>query len=260
MDGPQVLSDTTVTQTNLEESPDVLIFLPAYNEEHVIGDVLDRVIKISNKLEDEAGGNFDVLLIDDGSSDKSLEEARQRDVLILPHPRNLGPGVAAQSGYKFAVRNGYDMTVRLDADGQHPPEEIPKLVHPVLSGDADVAVGNRFKLEDSYDPRGVRRIGIMFYSRLVSLLTGDDLSDVTSGFRAARIEVGQDHARELRKSMNAIDRGLREGLRDFEVQEISVRMEVREHGTSYLTAHRLAIYPLVSIYAVISALWRSDEQ
>jgi glycosyltransferase involved in cell wall biosynthesis len=233
----------------------LLVFMTAYNEENTIGNVLERVLETLKEIDADA----DVLVVDDGSSDTTAEIARQYPVKLVVHPTNLGPGAATRTGYQYAVRNDYEYTVRMDADGQHRPEEIPKLLEPIRNDDADIVIGSRFKRDTSYETSAVRNIGIRFYSWLISVITGDRVYDLTSGFRAVDIEVGKRHAEGLPQGIVAINRGIREGLSEYRIVEVPVTMDQREYGDSYLSMERLAKYPLYSIYSFINALFRHNR-
>lgn len=234
----------------------ILVFTTAYNEEKTIGDLLDRILVIREEVECD----IDVLVVDDGSEDDTKAIAAERDVILLKHTRNLGPGAATQTGYKYAIRNGYDVTVRMDADGQHRPEDIPKLLNPILNDEADIVIGSRYRKETDYETTMVRNAGIRFYSWAISVVTGDRVYDITSGFRAMRLGMAEQHAEKLPRGIIAIDRGLREGLSDYRIMETPVTMDQREHGQSYLNANRLVKYPLYSTYSFINALLRWSKQ
>lgn len=233
----------------------LLVFMTAYNEENTIRDVLERLV---DTLED-IDADVDILVVDDGSSDATPEIARQYPVKLVVHPTNLGPGAATQTGYEYAVRNRYEYTVRMDADGQHRPEDIPKLLKPIRSDEADIVIGSRYKRDTGYETSAVRDIGIRFYSWVISATTGDRVYDLTSGFRAVDIRVGKRHAEELPKGIIAINRGIREGLSEYRIVEVPVTMEQREHGNSYLSMERIAKYPLYSIYSFINALFKHNR-
>jgi glycosyltransferase involved in cell wall biosynthesis len=233
----------------------LLVFMTAYNEEKTIGGVLERVL---DTLE-EINADSDVLVVDDGSTDTTGEIARQYPVELVVHPTNLGPGAATRTGYEYAVRNGYDFTVRMDADGQHRPEEIPKLLEPIQNDEADIVIGSRYKRDTGYETSAVRDVGIRFYSWLISVITGDRVYDLTSGFRAVSIAVGKRHAEELPQGIIAINRGIREGLSEYRIVEVPVTMEQREYGNSYLSLERLAKYPIYSAYSFINALLRHNK-
>jgi glycosyltransferase involved in cell wall biosynthesis len=233
----------------------LLVFMTAYNEENTIGNVLERVLETLKEI----GADADVLVVDDGSSDTTAEIARQYPVKLVVHPTNLGPGVATRTGYEYAVQNNYDYTVRMDADGQHRPEEIPKLLEPIQNDEAEIVIGSRYKCNTGYETSAVRDIGIRFYSWAISMLTGSRVYDLTSGFRALDIEVGEQHAEKLPQGIIAINRGIREGLSDHRIKEVPVTMDQREYGNSYLSVERLAKYPLYSMYSLINALLKHNK-
>jgi len=233
----------------------LLVFTTAYNEEHTIGDVLERLLDTLADIDAEA----DILVVDDGSVDSTAEIVRQYPVELVVHPTNLGPGVATRTGYEYAARNNYDCTVRMDADGQHRPEEIPKLLAPIQNDEADIVIGSRYMRDTGYETSAVRDVGIRFYSWMISVITGDRVYDLTSGFRAVDIKVGEQHAEKLPQGIIAINRGIREGLSDHRIKEVPVEMNQREYGNSYLSMERLAKYPLYSIYSLINALFRHNR-
>ena len=150
--------------------------IPAFNEEGGIGPVIDAIRA--------AAPGFDVLVVDDGSSDRTAQEARAHGAIVLRHPFNLNYGAALQTGYKFAARRGYDVLVQLDADGQHDPSHIPELAARILSGQADASVGSRFLLGEGYIPPFARRAGMVLFARIASLATGRRITDPTSGYQA----------------------------------------------------------------------------
>lgn len=238
------------------DSKRVLVFTTAYNEARTIGTLLDKLQKQMNEFEEESSHIADILVIDDCSNDNTYDVVQKYDVQTVRHPRNLGPGAATRTGYKYAVRNGYDITVRMDADGQHRPDDVPKLLDPVLADDADIVIGSRFLSPSGYDPSALRYSGIMFYSKLVSVITEVTITDVTSGFRAANIKVGREHAENMPNGIIAIDRGLREGLGGYRIVERPVRMRERKHGESYLDMMRLAKYPVYAMYSLLITLFR----
>jgi glycosyltransferase involved in cell wall biosynthesis len=128
--------------------------------------------------------DFDVLVVDDGSTDNTAEVAQACGAMCLRLPIHLGYGGALQTGYKFALRRRYEFLVQLDADGQHDPAGIPALLAPLLAGEADLVIGNRFHEEYDYPSPLVRDIGRRFFAILCRGLTGFALRDPTSGFKA----------------------------------------------------------------------------
>lgn len=155
----------------------VLIMIPAYNE----GKLIRRHIQdIRNRFP-----HFDLIVINDGSTDNTAEEARAAGAVVLTLPFNLGIGGAIQTGYKLAHEGHYDATVQIDGDAQHDPAYVIDILTPVLKGELDLCIGSRFLTERSrFRSTFVRRIGIRFFSGLLSWLTGCFVTDPTSGFRA----------------------------------------------------------------------------
>ena len=159
----------------------ILIVLPAFNEaKHLPGVVAG--IRTSLPA-------TEILVVDDGSADGTAEIARQLGTLVVSHSWNMGYGVTLQTGYKYALSHGYDWLVQIDADGQHDPRDIFTLLEPLTDGVCDFVLGSRFLGADSYRPPLARRIGMRLFSNLLRLLTGERITDSTSGFQAFNAEV-----------------------------------------------------------------------
>ena len=152
--------------------------VPARNEEGAVGRVVEELRAFDPEL--------DVLVIDDGSEDATAASAAAAGAVVVRLPFNLGIGGAVQTGFKYALEQGYDTVIRLDGDGQHDPQEIPQLLAPLARGEADVVVGSRFAngSDGDYRPPFASRAGIRWFAQLVSLLTRQKLTDTTSGFQA----------------------------------------------------------------------------
>jgi glycosyltransferase involved in cell wall biosynthesis len=147
--------------------------MPAFNEGKAIGRVLSEV---------RAMVHGDILVVDDGSSDETAAEARRAGARVAVHPVNLGYGAALQTGYRYALRHGYDAVLQLDADGQHDPASIPGLLEKLSQ--ADVVVGSRFLDAASYRPPLGRRVGMWLFGKVATALCGQRVTDPTSGFQA----------------------------------------------------------------------------
>jgi len=153
-----------------------LVIIPAYNEEQNIAGVLTGIKDTCPEL--------DILLVDDGSGDRTADIARDCGVSVITHSFNLGYGVALQTGYKYAAKKGYDVVVQMDADGQHDPKYIKGLLEEINNQRADVVIGSRFLSGVKYETCLQRSIGMFLFSRLVSLIVRQKISDSTSGFQA----------------------------------------------------------------------------
>jgi glycosyltransferase involved in cell wall biosynthesis len=154
----------------------VLIVVPAFNEEENIGRVIADVRRVTPLA--------DVLVVDDGSLDATGIMAAQAGAKVISLPFNLGYGVALQTGFKYALRHGYDFVVQMDADGQHEATSVVRLIDEVRKGSADVILGSRFLAPSGFRPPLPRRIGIVLFRAIVSLVLGQRVSDPTSGFQA----------------------------------------------------------------------------
>lgn len=154
----------------------VLIIVPAFNEKARVANVLRSLRAIKP--------DADVLVVDDGSTDRTSEVALAEGAFAARHPFNLGCGAALQTGYKFAVQHGYDFIVQIDADGQHDPSSLAAILEPVEQGRLDVVIGSRFLWEGGYQSPFERRLGSWVLGRFVSFIARRSITDPTSGYRA----------------------------------------------------------------------------
>jgi glycosyltransferase involved in cell wall biosynthesis len=155
-----------------------IALVPAFNEQGTIAAVVAEVRAFDAELE--------ILVIDDGSHDRTAEIARRAGARVLRLPFNLGIGGAVQTGFRYAFENGFELAVRVDGDGQHDPSQLAAVVGPVVRGETDIAVGSRYlgAKAEGYRSSATRRLGIRLLARVVSLLTRQRITDPTSGFQA----------------------------------------------------------------------------
>jgi glycosyltransferase involved in cell wall biosynthesis len=168
---------------------DTMILLPAHNEEPRIAGVIGEVRA--------AAPRADIVVVDDGSTDGTARVALDAGATVLPHPVNLGYGAALQTGYKHALRQGYDYLAQLDADGQHDPAGLPVLLGRVRDGRCDLCIGSRFLEGGTYAIPRARRAGMWLFRRVASALTGLTITDPTSGFQAMNRRVIEFFTRDL---------------------------------------------------------------
>ncbi len=227
----------------------ILAVVPAWNEAAAIGQVVDGIRAFDPR--------FDVVVIDDASTDETAAVAEAHGATVLRLPFNVGIGGAVQTGFRYALANGYDFAVRLDGDGQHDPGELGKLLGPVERGEADLVIGSRFVDESgSYRPPFARRMGIRVFARLVSVLGGQRVTDTTSGFVALDrigIELFAEEYPHDYPEVEATLVALRSGLRLVQVQ---VEMRERETGTSSITFVRSLYYIVKVMLALLVASLR----
>jgi glycosyltransferase involved in cell wall biosynthesis len=226
-----------------------LIAIPAYNEAETIGGVVREILG--------EGLGCDLLVVDDGSSDRMERVLDSLPVTVLSHPVNLGYGAAVQTGMIYAVRKGYDFLVLMDADGQHVPSQIRPLLAELGKG-FDIVIGSRLSGDSgSYRIPLLRRGGIRFFSFLARILGGARIRDVTSGFQAMRREVFAVLAREYPVDFPDAEVVVMLGLRKFRVAEVPVLVRERQAGKSmYASYGRALYYPFKSLLASLIVLLR----
>lgn len=220
----------------------LLAIVPCYNEAATVADVV-RGVKAAHP-------DADVLVVDDGSTDETAENAAGVGAAVLELPYNMGIGAAMQSGYLFALEGGYDVAVQVDGDGQHDPEELHKILAPVLAGEADMVVGSRFIGGEGFKSTPMRRLGIALFSGVLSLLTGDPVSDPTSGFRAAGKKAIRLFAGEYPEDYPEVESLFLAHLAGLRLREIPVVMKPRGGGRSSITPVR-SVYYMVKVMMVL---------
>ncbi|MEX2102782.1 MAG: glycosyltransferase family 2 protein [Gaiellaceae bacterium] len=225
-----------------------LAIVPALNEEGAIGRVIEEIRTVDP--------DFDIVVVDDGSTDRTAAVASARGVRVLSLPFNLGIGGAVQTGFLYAWENHFDIAVQIDGDGQHDPRELGKLLVPILDGTADMAVGTRFSGEGSHGVALARRLGIHLFARTVSLIVRQKVTDTTSGFRAVNrrgiclfaVDYPHDYP-EVEATVLVFRHRLR-------MVEVPVAMRTRESGSSSITAARSLYYMFKVSLALLIGLFR----
>jgi glycosyltransferase involved in cell wall biosynthesis len=233
-----------------------LIFIPAWNEEATIGEV---IAGLRERLPDA-----DVLVIDDGSTDATTPRARAAGAHVATLPFNQGLGAALQTGYLYALRGGYQLCAHLDADGQHPPEEVGRLLEEVREDRADLVIGSRYSEpgeldRGDYQPTLSRRIGTSVFRVFLTLATRQRFTDTTSGMRAANRRVmrlfSENYSPDFAE-IESLQLAVRQGLR---VEEVPVRMLERAGGASFLTPLRSAFFIFKGMIVLLVGQFRPRE-
>lgn len=198
----------------------------------------------------------DILVINDGSLDTSSEAAKSSGVMVLDLPCNLGIGITVQTGLLFAAERGYGIVVRLDADGQHLPEEVEGLIEPIRTGKADIVVGSRFLENKGYKPTFARSKGIWFFSALVSLIMRRRVTDPTSGFQAMNDKVAKFFAKEYPPDYPEVEALILANKAGFTVEEVPVKMLERRSGQSSITFVNSVYYVLEVFISIVVSIFR----
>lgn len=224
--------------------PKTLIILPALNE-------ADNIIKTVTRIR-ETVPYADILVVDDGSSDNTRFNAEQAGAIVITMPYNVGIGAAVQTGFKFAAIHRYDFVARLDGDGQHSADNVAHLLELVVNSEVDVAIGSRF-LGDSvdYGTSFMRRVGIAILSNLLSMITGQKVTDPTSGFSAYNrraILLFANYYPHDYPEPEAVVICHKSGLT---MREIPVTFLEREHGVSQFTLPTRSAYYMIKVTLAI---------
>jgi glycosyl transferase family 2 len=202
----------------------VAILVPAYNEAENIGVVLDQMPS------EVCGIRTEILVVDDGSRDGTGDVAAEHGALVARHVTNRGGGAALRTGYRLMVESGAEIVVTLDADGQHRPDQMERLVKPIVDGEVDVAHGSRV-LGHADRNHFARELGIVFFNRLVSFITRTHVTDCSNGYRAVRTAVLPQLV--LRQEQFHTSEFMIEAIkRNIPAKEVPITVEQRLHGHS----------------------------
>jgi len=216
---------------------DILVIIPALNEEQNIGLVLDELLKKCSDV--------DIVVINDGSTDRTEDVAKTKDVFIINHLFNMGIGASFETGCQFALQQGYNFIVRMDADGQHDPNFVKNILEYVKNDRVDIAIGSRFSGKSVFKSSRSRLIGIKIISLFLTFLTKKKVTDPTSGFCAMN-----------KKAFIFFSKGCAEDYpepeilvfhRNFRMKEIPISINKRSIGISSIT-------PLKSLYYMLKVL------
>ncbi|WP_341975303.1 glycosyltransferase family 2 protein [Microbacterium sp. LTA6] len=225
-----------------------LIIVPAWNESQNVGNTVGEILA--------ADPDYDVLVIDDGSSDDTAAQATRAGARVVILPFNMGVGGAMRTGFTYAQRHGYRRAIQVDADGQHNPADIAA----VLTGldVADISIGARFAEVGDYQARGPRRWAMKMLAGVISRVGGVRLTDVTSGFRAANHRAIDQYVRYypaeyLGDTIDSLVGAIHAGLT---VTQIPVAMRPRVHGKPSHDPFSAARYLMRAVFALSLALMR----
>jgi glycosyltransferase involved in cell wall biosynthesis len=226
----------------MKASADILVIIPAYNEEKAIGKVIGELREIRPEV--------DVLVVNDGSTDHTLEVVRELGCKAVSLPFNLGIGGAVQTGFKYALQHGYPYAIQVDGDGQHIASEIHVLMQAMMSGEADVVIGSRFIESRGYTTSFVRRMGVRVFVAVNSLVLRKKITDNTSGFRAYNRRAIAFLAENYPQDYPEPESVIMLGMNGFRILEVGVRMRERAAGQSSISAVRSVYYMIKVLLAI----------
>ena len=210
-----------------------IVIIPAYNEQDSIVQTVENI---------KATTHIDYIVINDGSTDRT---SRLLDKHLFNHidlPINLGIGGAMQTGYQFALVNGYDYAIQLDADGQHNPTDLVNLIDEITRTNYDMVIGSRFVEKSDYRGSFSRRIGIYYFYRFIYLLTRLKITDPTSGYRIVNRKVIESFSKYYPTDYPEVEVLVNLARKNFKIKEIKVEMNQRQGGKSSITPKKSVYY------------------
>ena len=222
-----------------------LVIIPAFNEE---GNLEKTVKDIKDNAPD-----FDYVIINDCSTDKTLEMCRRHGFSYLNLPVNLGIGGAVQTGYRYAYYHGYDIAVQFDGDGQHSAAHLEDMVTTLIDTESDMVIGSRFIEKEGFQSSGLRRIGIKYFTGLIKLLTGKKITDPTSGMRMVNKKLLEKFTDEYPKDYPEPESVVTILSEKYKVTEIPVVMNEREEGVSTISLKNSVYYMIKVSFAILIA-------
>ena len=229
----------------------VLIIIPAYNEEENIAEVIEHLTSMLMTGTLDAHLSVDYLIINDGSGDSTLEICDKKHFQYLNLPINLGIGGAVQAGYVYAARNGYDIAVQMDGDGQHDIAYLGAMLKPLLEDEADIVIGSRFLEKEGFQSSITRRMGIKILSLLIWLTTGKKIMDVTSGYRAVNKRFISIYANDYPTDYPEPEAIVTAIMHKGRIMEVPVQMRAREGGSSSITFKKSMYYMIKVTLAIL---------
>lgn len=227
----------------------ILLIVPCYNEESNLKRVFDSIYAYNSSN----GQRYDMLFINDGSTDGTEKQLCLYNINHVTLIQNLGIGGGVQTGYKYALYNDYDIAVQMDGDGQHDVNYVNKIIQPIVAGTADMVIGSRFLEQSSVSYRSsfLRRIGIRLISATIKARTGRKIYDTTSGFRAVNRLLIEKFAFNYPTEYPEPVSSTYALLNGYRIEEVSVEMHERTSGTSSIRAWKNIYYMINVVLSVL---------
>lgn len=228
----------------------IIIVIPAYNEEDNILNTYNTIVEYNKKNKT----NYDVIVVNDGSKDRTEEILTENKINHIKLIQNLGIGGAVQTGYKYAYENGYDIAVQYDGDGQHDVDYVKTITDPIINDEADFVIGSRFikKDKDNFNTTFSRRMGINLISFFIKLVTKKKVYDTTSGFRAVNKDIIEFFAHDYPTEYPEPITTTQLLQKKYRLKEVPVKMKARMGGKSSIGSWKNVYYMINVIISIIT--------
>ena len=223
----------------MNKETNIAIIIPCYNEED---NILSLYKEISSIAHEARQYQITPIFVNDCSTDNTKQLLEDNNLTHLNLSVNLGIGGAVQTGFKYAYRNGFDIAIQMDGDGQHPPSELNKLILPILNNQTDVTIGSRYLTKEGFQSTALRRFGISYFKWLNKILVGIEINDSTSGYRAVNqkgMEVISAYYPDEYPEPESI---VLYSLKNLKIEEVSVLMRERQYGKSSIRNYKTVYY------------------
>jgi glycosyltransferase involved in cell wall biosynthesis len=236
------------------ETKKLAVIIPAYNEQDSIAMVINDILSIQIT-------NIQIIpiVVNDCSTDKTVEAASKLNCVLLDLPVNLGIGGAVQTGYKYAFENNFEYAIQVDGDGQHPASEIPKLVKEIEKREYNIIIGSRFIENTGFQSTGMRRLGINFLKNWIKLFSGIIVNDNTSGFRLFDKEVIKLVQKSYPDEYPEPESIIMFAKYGFKIKEVAVEMKERQGGQSSIKAFDQLYYMIKVSIAIFYTYLRTKK-
>lgn len=232
-----------------EKMKKILIIIPAYNEEANILKAYKKIIDYNKKY----NTNYDVIVINDCSTDATLQICKRNNIPVISLIHNLGIGGAVQTGYKYALENNYDIAIQYDGDGQHDVRYVEDIIKPIINKESNLTIGSRFIDENSSEFKSsvARQLGIRLISFFIKIVTGKRIYDVTSGFRAADRLVIEDFSKSYPIDYPEPITNTELLKKNYTIKEVPVSMNEREGGISSINSWKTVYFMINVILSIL---------
>lgn len=227
---------------------DALVIIPALNEEKTVGAVIRSIL--------DAAEEVDIVVISDGSTDRTPEVAASAGAYVISLTVNLGIGGAVQTGYRYARENGYLYAIQIDADGQHDPADLPRLLAEARRGDADMILGSRYVQKTAYRSSTSRRMGMILLAAFVRMAVGYAIKDTTSGYRVVNRRTIELFSGQYPLDYPEVEVLVLLHRYKMTVREVAVEMKERQAGVSSITMFKSMYYMFKVSLAILLEVLR----